>query len=78
MKNPMIKTKVVHSQTKAAWNIIGIQAGRKYKIARIPYLVTDHESADLINRLEALYHAEYINCCFCHSDEIFKCLKLKP
>lgn len=41
MENLKIKTKVVHSQSKTAWNVIGEQLGGKYKIARIPYLVVD-------------------------------------
>ncbi len=31
MINPKIKTKVVHSQTKSAWNIVGENLGGKYK-----------------------------------------------
>ena len=37
MTNPKIKTKVVHSQTKSAYNVVGTSLGNKYKIARIPY-----------------------------------------
>ena len=33
-----MKTKVVHSQSKTAWNIVGEELGKKYKIARIPYI----------------------------------------
>jgi len=32
-----MKTKVVHSQSKTSWNIVGEELGEKYKIARIPY-----------------------------------------
>lgn len=31
-----MKTKVVHSESKLAWNVVGTQCGRKYKIARVP------------------------------------------
>jgi hypothetical protein len=30
MENPKIKTRVVHSQTKSAWNIVGENLGGKY------------------------------------------------
>ena len=32
-----MKTKVVHSQSKNAWNVVNTELGGKYKIARIPY-----------------------------------------
>jgi hypothetical protein len=70
MKVPNIKTKVVHSKSESAWNIIGTTLGAKYKIARVPYVaVSDPEVTDL-NRNEALEHAEYISYCFNHSDMI--------
>ena len=70
MKNPKIKTEIAHSQTKAAWNIIGKDPGGKYKIARIPYCVT--ASSEIIdkNRIEAFQHAEFISHCFNNSDYI--------
>ena len=70
MENPKIKTRVVHSQTKSAWNIVGETLGGKYKIARIPYLVFDNPKLSDINRLEAFKHAEFISHCFNHSDSI--------
>lgn len=70
MKNPNIKTKVVHSKTKSAWNIIGTTLGRKYKIARVPYLTLDDEKTTDTHRIEARQHAEFISYCFNHSDEI--------
>lgn len=63
MKNPNIKTKVVHSQTKAAWNIVCTTLGGKYKIARFPYL-TDAA------RKETFDHAEFVSYCFNNSDTI--------
>ena len=70
MENPKIKTKVVHSQSKPAWNIIG-QLGGKYKIARIPYLVVDDsEILTTKNKHEALVHAQFISQCFNNSDRI--------
>ena len=48
-----MKTKVVHSQTKAAWNIVGTTPGLTYKLARIPYHVrVDTENDDPINQEE--------------------------
>jgi hypothetical protein len=35
-------TKVKHSLSKSAWNVIGTNIGGKYKIARVPYLVIPH------------------------------------
>jgi hypothetical protein len=32
-----MKTKVVHSQSKNAWNVVNTELGGKYKIARVPY-----------------------------------------
>jgi hypothetical protein len=69
-----IKTKVVHSESKNAWNVIGVTLGDKYKIARVPYVVFDEESWEaastrnkfeaLRNKFEALEHAEFISKCF--------------
>jgi len=71
MENPKISTKVVHSQSKTAWNIIGGQLGDKYKIARIPYLVVeDSEILTTENKYEALLHAQFISQCFNNSDRI--------
>lgn len=70
LKNPKIKTKVVHSQTKAAWNIIGENLGGKYKIARVPYLVLNDRELSDRNRIEAFEHAEFISYCFNNSDVI--------
>lgn len=41
-----MKTKVVHSQTKAAWNIVDTIPGDTYKLARIPYYVIAHLKND--------------------------------
>ncbi len=70
MKDPNIKTKVVHSKTNNAWNIIGTELGGKYKIARIPYQVTGNEFVDTKEKAEALHHAEFISKCFNNSDKI--------
>ena len=71
MEKINIKTKVVNSQSKTAWNIIGEQVGGKYKIARIPYLVVeDCEALTTKNKYEALLHAQFISKCFNNSDKI--------
>lgn len=71
MENPKINTKVVHSKTKAAWNIIGIKLGGKYKIARFPYLLTECEKLNDINKREAFNHAEFTSFCFNNSEQFF-------
>jgi hypothetical protein len=72
MKNPKIKTKVVHLKTKSAYNVIGTSLGNKYKIARIPYLVNGDLSEEWNNKEmdEAKDHAEFISYCFNNSDSI--------
>tara|TARA_R110000850_G_scaffold277151_1_gene424867 strand:- start:57823 stop:58077 length:255 start_codon:yes stop_codon:yes gene_type:complete len=72
MKNPNIKTKVVHSQSKAAWNIVGEKLAGKYKIARVPYLYVEDQDVTHRNRQEAFEHAQYISVCFNFSDVICK------
>lgn len=72
MKNPNIKTKVVHSKTKKAWNVVGEKYMSKYKIARVPYLGINDEIADKKFKKEAYEHAEYISYCFNNSDQILK------
>ncbi len=71
MKNPKIKTAVVHSQTKSAWNVIGDSLGGKYKIARVPYLCVENQEVTDMARAEALEHAMFISYCFNHSNLIF-------
>lgn len=72
MEDPKIKTKVVHSQSKTAWNIVGETLGRKYKIARIPYTMTNNDEINSINFKEALAHANFIRYCFNNSDKILQ------
>ena len=70
MVNPNLKTKVVHSQSKSAWNVVGTEYGRKYKIARVPYVVVNNEAVNNENRDEAYQHALFISHCFNNSDFI--------
>jgi len=72
MQNPKIKTKVVHSQSKSSWNIVGTGLSGKYKIARIPYVVSGNEICDAREKAEALHHAEFISFCFNNSESILK------
>jgi hypothetical protein len=60
----MIQTKVAHSLTKSAWNIIGISLGGKFKIARIPYEFTGSDISTSRERKEAHEHAIFISDCF--------------
>jgi len=75
MKNPNIKTKVVHSETKSAWNVVGVDLGYKYKIARIPYICSNDESITERNRVEALEHAAFISKCFNNAEIIISVVK---
>lgn len=73
MNDPNIKTEVVHSKSKDAWNVIGTSLGIKYKIARVPYLVlSNNDILTTRNKAEALEHAMFINYCFNHSEKIIK------
>ena len=56
-----MKTKVVHSQSKLAWNIIGQELGGKYKIARIPYQQCDREILNTKLKHEALEIALHLS-----------------
>lgn len=64
MKDPNIQTRIVHSQSKSAWNVVGKSLGGKYKICRVPYFVTEDELISSRNRTEAYEHAEFISYCF--------------
>lgn len=44
---------VKHSESKAAWNVVGTKLGGKYKIARCPYVI--HTPVDK-NNLDLLSH----------------------
>ena len=71
MKHPNLKTKVKHSESKSAWNIVGDTAGCKYKIARVPYLVVeDNDVLTTQHKAEALEHAMFISFCFNYPDRI--------
>ena len=77
MNAPAIKTKVVHSQSNSAWNVIGTTLGGKYKIARCPYVTMEDEILTKRNRQEARQHAEFISFCFNHSTDIINEIHIK-
>ena len=68
MKN--IRTKVVHSESKTAWNVVGEELGKKHKRARIPYHLCDNDIIDTRQKHEALEHAMFIRYCFNHAELI--------
>lgn len=68
-----IKTKVVHSKSKTAWNVVGETLGCKYKIARVPYHIAEGDEYEIMNtrnKAEALEHALFISHCFNNADII--------
>lgn len=65
MQNQKFKTKVVHSLSKSAWNVVAENPlGSKYKLARVPYVTSDDQKICDMNRNEALVYAEFISHCF--------------
>jgi hypothetical protein len=80
MKNPNIKTKVLHSETNNAWNVIGTSLAKKFKIARVPYVVNKNLSKEEYNKKikEAENIAEFISECFNNSEKIIELLKPAP
>jgi len=65
-----IKTEVKHSLSKKAWNVIGTELGGKFKIARVPYEISEGmEKMNTRNKAEALEHAEFISYCFNNADK---------
>jgi len=67
-----IKTKVVHSQSKNAFNVVCMSLGVKYKIARVPYFLCGHAEIDENEKQLALNHAEFISFCFNNAEVISK------
>lgn len=75
MGNPGIKTKVVHSLSNPAWNVVGVRLGGKFKIAIVPYIVVEDNDVTEINRNEAREHADFISHCFNNSEIILASLR---
>ncbi len=65
-----MKTKVVHSLTKSAWNVVADQLGAKFKIARCPYVVTLDVKGDKMRSDEAFNDATFISYCFNNKKDI--------
>lgn len=74
MKHPQLITKVQHSESKDAWNVVGIVPGCKYKIARCPYNVMEGgdyaEQNNTTEKWDALQHANFISYCFNNPDKV--------
>jgi len=71
MKDPKIQTRVKHSESKSAWNVVGNTLGGKYKIARVPYFKSEtNDDVTETFKNEAKHHAELISFCFNNSDWI--------
>ena len=64
MALPKIQTRVVHSESKSAWNVVGTELGSKYKIARVPYITTLMPEITEREKLEAYELANFISTCF--------------
>jgi hypothetical protein len=60
----MIPTKVIHSQTNPAWNVVGTKLGGKYKIAIVPYESCIDKEIESRLRKEAYDHAMFISNAF--------------
>ena len=56
-----MKTEVVHSKSKNAWNVVSTEWGGKYKIARVPYSQIDNDILDTRRKHEALEIAMHIS-----------------
>jgi hypothetical protein len=56
-----MKTRVIHSQSKLAWNVVNEELGGKYKIARVPYSQCNDEILDIRWKSEALEIAMHIS-----------------
>ncbi len=56
-----MRTKVVHSLTKNAWNVVGDKPGARFKVARVPYIITNNDIVDTLDKAEALKIALFIS-----------------
>ena len=56
-------TKVIHSESKTAWNVVNTRVGGTYKLARVPYTICNTGSIDERERKRALNIARYISEC---------------
>ena len=56
-----MKIKVVHSQSKSAWNVVCTELGHRYKIARVPYVKCKDDNATSSEMYDALDIANFIS-----------------
>lgn len=70
MELPKLNTRVVHSESKTAWNVVGTRLGGRYKIARVPYIVTGNDLFDEREKKEAYELAVFISTSFNVIDEM--------
>ena len=76
MINPKLKTSVVHSQSKVAWNVISTVVSFRHKIARIPYYIDDGDDIfSTKEKAEALSIAQFISYCVNNSEQIMEEIK---
>ena len=58
-------TKVVHSKSKNAWNVVGDEVGGCFKYCRVPYIVLEEaqysEELNTVNKYGALRRAKFIS-----------------
>ena len=68
----VVKTKVVHSKSKNAWNVIGDTAGCKFTVARVPYSIHENTltGSKGSSKQAALEDAKFISYCFNNQDSI--------
>lgn len=59
-----LKTKVIHSNSKPSWYVVGTTLGCKHRIAEFHYLVTKDEATNTQLKHEALEHARFTSNCF--------------
>jgi hypothetical protein len=52
-----MKTRVVHSESKNSWKIIGTILGGRYNYARVDYLVIDDDAIDAVEKADAYRRA---------------------
>lgn len=71
--------RVVHSQSKAAWNVVGTIPGGHCKLARFPYVAqTGSEIADTREKAGALERAQFFARCVNSQELIEKAMGWRP
>ncbi|CAH1002711.1 hypothetical protein LEM8419_03583 [Neolewinella maritima] len=78
MNDTNLKTKVVHSRSKPAWNVVGTSLGAKHMVAKVPYEVGKYGDTLEYLKGEAKEHADFISHCFNRSADICVAVKKQP